>query len=1575
MARAPLATRGALRLALAALLFARASAQCAANEYLSGANCVPCAAASTSAGGAAAACAPCSGAACSAADYIVTSLAGGTIGFADAAAGALAAFAALGEVALDGAGFVIVADTGNRRLRRVDPRDGRTATIAGDGVARTKDGPFGENSLAGPTSLAVNTQTGDIYVGDAVVGAAAAVNVRRLAPSGALSTLTPAPLAGAAGPPNALMDVRLAVDGSGRVLVAQGAAVRVLDAASGATTQLFAVTLAAGSALTGLAAAGSRIHVVHGATLGTYDLAGAPLFSTDASANCYDGGLARVVTDPAGAPLTWCTCGTGNLAPARFAAPPAAPLWTVRLNLDITGQFSKLSSCARGFAMDATGRVTFSDMGSQAPSVLRQASSGVLLVTSVAGMSGPPLHLDGAGTGAAFAIPGTLATVDTAVSVAVGDMTVSGVSQAVAVGRSLILLDAYHLNLPHALRTATGSGVVGTLAGSSYANELQFCVSSMAVDVNTVLHCVGNAAYYTAAGSNTASAAVAGARAAFAAGNANALAVSGRRGTISYLQSDRIVTYDPLNGAYANPITTTFADAWLANGAAPVEHFIVANADAGNRVFYIATGRVIYTVAGPTGAVAVFVGGGPTPNADGSGTAAAFSASTSAAAGFVFKPLRLVYDEAAQVLYVLDANGNALRAVGNDRIVRTLNPTRAFGWTDGAPNAATFRFTSEGGDFATNPPGIITLGDAIYLTDPGNNALRSLALTQCPRGFYCANRYTSLPCPGGRYGATPGQARETCDGACEEGYFCPPGSTSPRAQPCPPGAACPAGSAAPVPCAAGTAMPLAAAAKCLPCAPSTLAPAAGAQLCTEYCPAGTFRGAVGGVNATASCTLCEAGAYSSAPGSTSCTSCPAGSASSAAGAASAAACRPCAAGYFVAQPGAADCAACAAGSYSAAAGSTACVLCPPGRASSATGAASAAACRPCAAGSFSAQPGAADCAACAAGSYSAAEGSTACVLCPPGRASNATGAAAACAPCAVGFVAPAAGTTTCTACPAGTSSADGLTCVVFTCPAGQQPAVGVVAPASLADCTPLVCAPPLTLVGASCQGCPPGTSGSAGSCVACGGGLCPGGTSRPLFNFSSLALPAAGSHRALAAASPWAACPSLGSGSAGATAAANAGAVAATAAAARALSNKDAISIAAGAIGLALLITIAARGVRAFTSRHHEAVDRVFKAIDMYALKKPRVENEHPTYHQTFEGGVVSLVALASFALYAAYLVLDWQTNNIFTSSSLGLLAGSLATPGFDAAAWASTARLPGLPAGASALVLRLTVDGQSGVCSAPLAPPQAVGLERGAWALVASAADCGGTGVSQLTYACAGCLLTPSSALTLLFDRSCQSWVIEAAAVPAHPPDAVRVMRANTLATVASAEGNVAALRYTLSAAFNTWTGADGAARKGYDFATSSTSITRAAGGAAAIVPNAAAVSVTCVITRATLHPARPAAATLTRPKYRNPTARPTTLNQQDRDAARGHVLGDKGAAARFGFDAVFKHRRPHRPAVGLWLRSAHLRAHDDARGRARGAARKGRRARRRRGAQGRRRRRRPRGARGSGSGGAVSL
>src|SRR5215213_4446759 len=92
---------------------------------------------------------------------VVTTLAGGREGFAD---GAGASFNPPSALALDAAGNLYVAYTGNNRVRKVTP-EGVVTTLAGDGEAGFVDGPAARARFDSPVGLTVD-KDGNVYVAD-----------------------------------------------------------------------------------------------------------------------------------------------------------------------------------------------------------------------------------------------------------------------------------------------------------------------------------------------------------------------------------------------------------------------------------------------------------------------------------------------------------------------------------------------------------------------------------------------------------------------------------------------------------------------------------------------------------------------------------------------------------------------------------------------------------------------------------------------------------------------------------------------------------------------------------------------------------------------------------------------------------------------------------------------------------------------------------------------------------------------------------------------------------------------------------------------------------------------------------------------------------------------------------------------------------------------------------------------------------------------------------------------------------------------------------------------------------------
>jgi len=118
-------------------------------------------------------------------DGIVQTLAGGeTAGFADGSAEDARFFVAMG-LAFDNQGNLLVADAGNRRIRKVTP-EGNVTTIAGSGLAGSMDGTAATATFEFPSGIAIGGDA--IYVLDSSAREAT-VRVRRISSGGIVDTV------------------------------------------------------------------------------------------------------------------------------------------------------------------------------------------------------------------------------------------------------------------------------------------------------------------------------------------------------------------------------------------------------------------------------------------------------------------------------------------------------------------------------------------------------------------------------------------------------------------------------------------------------------------------------------------------------------------------------------------------------------------------------------------------------------------------------------------------------------------------------------------------------------------------------------------------------------------------------------------------------------------------------------------------------------------------------------------------------------------------------------------------------------------------------------------------------------------------------------------------------------------------------------------------------------------------------------------------------------------------------------------------------------------------------------------
>ncbi|MDO7851257.1 NHL repeat-containing protein [Hymenobacter convexus] len=141
--------------------------------------------------------------------------------------GANARFYHPAAVAVDGAGNVYVADNGNHTIRKIGA-DGTVTTLAGHAKRHGgADGPGASARFFFPTGLAVDA-IGNVYVADYLNA-----NIRKISPTGEMSTLAGAVLQGGHldGPgPDARFQgpSGIAVDANGTLYVTDGPTVRVI---------------------------------------------------------------------------------------------------------------------------------------------------------------------------------------------------------------------------------------------------------------------------------------------------------------------------------------------------------------------------------------------------------------------------------------------------------------------------------------------------------------------------------------------------------------------------------------------------------------------------------------------------------------------------------------------------------------------------------------------------------------------------------------------------------------------------------------------------------------------------------------------------------------------------------------------------------------------------------------------------------------------------------------------------------------------------------------------------------------------------------------------------------------------------------------------------------------------------------------------------------------------------------------------------------------------------------------------------------------------------------------------------
>jgi hypothetical protein len=604
---------------------------------------------------------------------VVTTVAGspGVIGSADGT-GSAATFRTPGAVAVDSAGNLYVADTGNYTIRKITPA-GVVTTLAGvAGTSGLTDGTGTAALFLPPTGIAIDSG-GNLYVADPTASV-----IRKVTSAGVVTTPLGASFPGSAdGTGNAAQFSAprdIAADGAGNLFVADtnNETIRMVTPAGVVTTLAGTVRVSGSVDGTGSAA---QFNTPLGLSV---DSAG-NLYVADSGSNLIRKVTSSgVVTSLAGskgntgfddgtgaaaqfnAPAGICSSNAGNFYVADAGnntirmITPAGVVTTVAGSARDRSNFSRDGSVAvarfdfpSGVAVDSTGNLFIADTGNSTIRLLTPAG----IVSTLAGIAGLRGMVDGVGSAAELNSPGGLA-IDGTGTLHVADIDNSAIRQ-VALDGTVTTLAGFGL-----------AGSKGSADGSGAAARFNE-PSSVAVDAS------GNV--YVAD---------------------------------TYNATVRKITPDGSVSTVAGTPGSTGSTDGVGSGARFFDPAGVASDGAGNLYVADVFNATIRKIT-PDGTVSTLAGtAGSRGSADGTGGAAQFN-----------RPLSVAVDSAGNV-FVGDAGSNTIRKISPAGVVTTFAGfAGSSGYVDGTGSVARF----------STPQGLAVDGAGnVYVADSDNNAIRKI---------------------------------------------------------------------------------------------------------------------------------------------------------------------------------------------------------------------------------------------------------------------------------------------------------------------------------------------------------------------------------------------------------------------------------------------------------------------------------------------------------------------------------------------------------------------------------------------------------------------------------------------------------------------------------------------------------------------------------------------------------------------------------------------------------------------------------------------------------------------------------